>query len=184
MVDAQPVDHRRRRQLEHEVVRHLERRLMLHPQRCELVDVEEAAIVDFIECHPPVGEPIGLCFEDCVQAVDVAIEPLDDAADRVHELWIARGERCQLAVATLARLPALVEPCCADVARWDRTQRIGQPREPLDRLGRRAFAHHLVEDHRIRLRVQRKTVSPVPGHDRSAFRLEAKLDFAAFERRA
>ncbi len=42
----------------------------LHPDGGQIIDVEEAAIVDLIPGHPPVGEPVGLLGEERIQVVE------------------------------------------------------------------------------------------------------------------
>ena len=70
VVDAQPVDLAGRRELKHEAVRRLENVLVLHAQRGEIVDVEEAPVVDFVGCHTPRREPISLPLEERVKALE------------------------------------------------------------------------------------------------------------------
>ena len=44
----------------------------LHPDRRQMVDIEEAAIIDLIGGHPPEGRPVGLGAEQFVQQVEAA----------------------------------------------------------------------------------------------------------------
>jgi hypothetical protein len=53
VIDAQPVDLAGGREGEHETVRCLEHLLVLHAQRGEIVDVEEAPVVDLVRGDAP-----------------------------------------------------------------------------------------------------------------------------------
>ena len=55
-----PVTAPRSHQLEREAVHLVEHRRVLHPQRGQLVDVEEAAVVDLLGRDAPVREPVRL----------------------------------------------------------------------------------------------------------------------------
>ncbi len=63
VVDAQSVDLARSYELEYELVGRLKHRLVLNSQSRESVHVEEAAIVDVVGRHSPVGKLISLRLE-------------------------------------------------------------------------------------------------------------------------
>ena len=44
-------------------------------QTRQLVDVEEAPVVDFIDGRAPIGQPIGLDFEQPVQSIETGTIP-------------------------------------------------------------------------------------------------------------
>jgi hypothetical protein len=66
MVDPQPVDSAPRDQREDQPVRLGEQLGLLDTQRGEVVDIEEAAIVDLVRGDAPIGEPVGLSVEQPV----------------------------------------------------------------------------------------------------------------------
>jgi hypothetical protein len=53
-------------ELQDEPVRRLEDLLVLDTNTCQVVDGEEAPVVDLIARHPPVGEPVRLRFQEAV----------------------------------------------------------------------------------------------------------------------
>ena len=61
-----------RDQFEEKLVRRLENLRHFHPDRGQVVDVEEAPVVDLLRGHPPEGEPIGLLVEQRVKRVEAA----------------------------------------------------------------------------------------------------------------
>ncbi len=63
MIDAQAIELAVAEQFQHQSMRGLEHRLVLHAKRGEIVDVEEAAVVDVIRRHSPVGEAIALALQ-------------------------------------------------------------------------------------------------------------------------
>ena len=67
MIDAQCVHHAGRHQFEHQFMSRLECQLVLHPHGSQVIDVEKTAIVDFVRCDAPVGEPVGLGLQQLVQ---------------------------------------------------------------------------------------------------------------------
>ena len=72
MIDAQAVDHAALDQLEDEPVRAVEHAALIHAQRREIVDVEEAPVVDLIDRDAPVRQPIRLRIEQRVERVEAA----------------------------------------------------------------------------------------------------------------
>ncbi len=64
VVEAKPVDRSLAEETKHELVRRGEHLRILHAKRGEVVDVEEAAVVDLVERGSPVRETIGLCLEE------------------------------------------------------------------------------------------------------------------------
>src|SRR5665213_2433476 len=69
VIDAQAIELAAAHELKSEPVRVLEYGLVLHAQGGEVVDVEEAPIVDLIRGHAPGGEAIGLRLEELVQVI-------------------------------------------------------------------------------------------------------------------
>ena len=59
-------------QLEDAAVRRLEHLRLLHADGRQLVDVEEAAVVDLVGRHPPEGQPVGLGVEQRLEPVEAA----------------------------------------------------------------------------------------------------------------
>ncbi len=63
--DRTPVD-----EIQQQGVSRLEDRRIFHSQARQLIDIEEAAIVDFLHRRPPVREPIDLRLQQPVQQVE------------------------------------------------------------------------------------------------------------------
>ena len=98
MVDAQAVDPALADVAEDGLVRTLEDVGFLDAQAGERVHVEEAAIIDVARRHPPMGETVGLQFEQPVQrpeAVGIALGAIQEtqrSSDRLGER--GRGRHC------------------------------------------------------------------------------------------
>ncbi len=167
MIDAQSVHFALGDELEHQSVRRLEHRLVLHAQRRQIVDFEEAPVVDLVRRHAPVREPIGLGLEQAVQRLEALGIARLSAEARVAA-WIASVlgvARAQPRQAPLVNLfVALAFRECSGSARGcredGRTQRPGStlPRArsrgalaPPDREGALEYA-------RIVARVERKAM--------------------------
>jgi len=75
VIDAEAVDRATLQQRERVGVCALEHRRHFHPDRRQLVDVEEAPIVDFLSGYPPVRKAIGLVVEQRVEGVEAARIP-------------------------------------------------------------------------------------------------------------
>ena len=86
MIDAQAVDHAALDQLEGEPVRAVEHARLVHAQRREVVDVEEAPVVDLVDRYAPVRQSIRLRVEQRVESIEAAriarraVEPRDVAS--------------------------------------------------------------------------------------------------------
>ncbi len=87
MIEADAGDRAFRDEIEQQRVRGVEHARVFHAQAREIVDVEEAAIVDLVERRAPVRQPIRLDFEQAVQPVErlgttgLAVERVDRARD-------------------------------------------------------------------------------------------------------
>ena len=58
--------------LENQAVHRLEHAWQFQPNRGELVDVEEAPVVDFLRSHAPVTQTINLRVEQSVEGIEAA----------------------------------------------------------------------------------------------------------------
>ena len=64
----------------------------LHADGGQIVDVEEAPVVDLVASYPPVGQPVGLLGEESVEVVEAgrlsrhSIEQADVVLDEVADL--------------------------------------------------------------------------------------------------
>ena len=83
VVDPQAVDVAAHEQVERQAMAFLEDLRILHADRGQLVDVEEAAVVDFVGRGLPVHQPIDLPIEEVVEAV-VAARILRRAVEIAH----------------------------------------------------------------------------------------------------
>ena len=72
MIDAQAGDGAALHQLEDEAVHLVEHRRVFHAQRRELVDVEEAPVVDLLRRDAPVREPVRLLVEQPIERIEAA----------------------------------------------------------------------------------------------------------------
>ena len=70
VIDAQALDASRCEQFEHEPVRGAEDFRIFHPHAHEVVDIEEAAVVDLVRRDAPICEPVMLGGEQLVEPVD------------------------------------------------------------------------------------------------------------------
>jgi hypothetical protein len=70
VVDPQPREQAFLQPLQHLAVRGREHLGSLHAQARERVDVEEAAVVDVVAGHAPVGQPIGLRGDQLRQRIE------------------------------------------------------------------------------------------------------------------
>ena len=90
MIDRAARWRRRADQLEDEAVHLVEDRRVFHPQRGELVDVEEAAVVDFLGRDAPVRQAVRLLVQQPIERVEAArlagdaVEPRDRARRRAR----------------------------------------------------------------------------------------------------
>ena len=122
MIDAQRVDLALGHQTQHQAVRVGEDFRILDTQRSELIDVEEAAVVDVVRRDAPAGEAEGLALEQRVQRVEAggiiraAVERRDGRADAPADFRYARDQRGELPLQAL-----LVAPASGDAA----SRRIG-----------------------------------------------------------
>ena len=91
MIHAQPGRGAAPDQLEHEAMHLLEDRGIFHPQRRELVDVEEAAIVDLFGRDPPVRQPVRLLIQQPIEQVEAArlTRRAIEAGDHAVEIGLA-----------------------------------------------------------------------------------------------
>ena len=64
-----------RDQFEEQAVRIFKDFRQFHADGCEIVDVEEAAVVDFLRRDAPESEPIGLIVQERVERVETACVP-------------------------------------------------------------------------------------------------------------
>src|SRR5262245_37958224 len=103
MVDPQPVDDAVAEQHEHERVHVLEDFRQLDPQAGEVVDIEEAPIIDVVAGYAKVrGAPVLLRDESVERAPHAVVVGLVDALERVAErlayAWLAACRRSELAL--------------------------------------------------------------------------------------
>jgi hypothetical protein len=69
VVDAQAVHLAGRGQVERERLRGLEHVVALHAHGRQVVDVEEAPVVDLVGRHAPVGQAVGLRLDERMQRI-------------------------------------------------------------------------------------------------------------------
>jgi hypothetical protein len=113
VVDPEPRELSALHPLEHEPVRAFEDLRALDPQPRELVDVEEASVVDLVRGDAPEGEPVGLRLEQPIERAParrlagLAATRVDDGFDpRAHRRLVGREAR-QIALGRLGALPLL-----------------------------------------------------------------------------
>ena len=132
VVDAQAVHAPLREQLEDQAMGGLEHRLVLHAQRGELVDIEEAAVVDLVGRDAPVRQAIRLRLEQLVQRVEArglpgrAVELARGRVDAGRDRRVSRGKRgeaapCALPCRGCARRACRPRSRCAAASRRTRS---------------------------------------------------------------
>ncbi len=184
VIDAQSVDLALGDQLQEQAVRGLEDRLVLDAQRRQIVDIEEAAVVDILGRDAPGGEVIGLQVEQLVQRIEARGLPcradeaahrrLDGAGDRA----VGGCERRQAALVQLLLAVALGHLLGSEgVAVGQRRQRATEVLE----LGVGEERQHAVENARISARIERQAMPLIVRGERAPLRLEAQLELAALE---
>ncbi len=194
MVDAQAVDLAAGDEIEHQPVRRVEHLGALHAQRGQLVDVEEAAVVDLVGGDAPVGQPVGLLLDQFVEQrrswSRSSAEPLNALTARSIASASAGKSRASRASCALVHflvamaLGAHRLGCSRAAPAGGRAPLRGWPanRRPT---GGSAFGVSRccarVEQPRIGGRVDRQAVLVVAQHEAAARRLEAELQLAAFE---
>ena len=93
MVDSEPGDGALADETKDEAVCFRENTWVLCPDGRQLVDIEEASIVDFLSCNTPVGEAVDLVVEKSVQE----IEAPRVAGSAVEEPHVLRDEVADVA---------------------------------------------------------------------------------------
>jgi hypothetical protein len=69
VIDSHPGHSAGPDELEQKFVRSVEDLGQFHPDRGEIVDVKEAAVIDFLRRHAPEGEAIGLVVEQMIERI-------------------------------------------------------------------------------------------------------------------
>ena len=176
VIDAQAVDLARRDELEHEAVGRIEDRLVLHAEGGEVVDVEEAPVVDLVGGDAPEREPVRLRFQQLVQMLERArharraVEGAERAFDRRGRRMRVRGRR----------EPALEQTRVA-IARHDRRRRRVLPGRQVGEAGRELRILGERQDPRILPRVDRKAVSVIPHREFPGGAVEGDAQLAALQ---
>ena len=96
MINPQAVDATAGEQLQDEAVGVLEHDRILDANGREVVDVEEAPVIDLGRRDPPVGEPVRLCIDQAIERIE-ALGDADDAVEGLHgalDRLIDRAVRC------------------------------------------------------------------------------------------
>jgi len=70
MVYSQTIDLSFSQQLQNKLVSLIEDIFIFLTQRCEIVHVKKSSIVDVISSHSPIGEAIGLRFDEFMKSVE------------------------------------------------------------------------------------------------------------------
>ncbi len=67
MIDPQARDRASRDQVEEQPMRFVKNLRQFHPNSREIIDIEEAPVIDFLRRHPPKSEAIGLVAQERIQ---------------------------------------------------------------------------------------------------------------------
>ena len=187
VVDAQAVDPAGGDQLQHQAVRDFEDRFVFDPQRRQIVHIEKPPVVDIFGRDAPVGELIGLQFEQLVQRIEArrlrrrAAEAVHRRFDRGGDRRIAAGKHRQALLVELLLAAALCH-----LFRGERLA-VGQRRQRAPdvlELGVGDQRRHAIEDPRVGARIERQAMRLVIHGEGARARLEAQLELAALEHRA
>jgi hypothetical protein len=179
----EPVAH----ELEHQPMRLLEDLRVLHAHRAELVDVEEAAVVDLVEGRAPVRQPVRLLLEQRVQGVEArrlpghAVEACDRLVERGRDPGRAVDEMREALAGDRRLAPALLAPRHPALGRGRQVRersehaqqlahvRIVGPRVGAERLG------GVLQRQGNAPRVDWQRVLEVPEHERPALPRDPQL---------
>ena len=190
VVDAKPGDLPRSHQRAKQPVGRFEDLRLLHPQANQLVDIEEPAIVDFVDGRSPIGEAVRLMLEQGVQPVEarsIAGDAVGDA-DRRLDVIADRGRVGHQANQALARhflLPLALDDSRGVplgigrqvLQRGEDTEVLAQCRVPVESLLQPIDVH---PEHTRRLtRIDRQVAVEIPQVQRPV--LETQLQLAALE---
>ena len=194
-----PVTAPRAHQLEREAVHLVEHHRVFHPQRGELVDVEEAPVVDLLRRDAPVGEPVRLHVEQPVErdrscaagrrrrsggatlssisAATPALALVERRQPPLDDFLLARADRDRLGLAIAARrqVPASRSGCSAARRRrrpaWPSSQRSSRALEDhAEGVGRDRQRLVVVVDDRTRRRDRRAAAPAARGPRRTGRR--------------
>jgi hypothetical protein len=165
-------------------VRGVEYGLVLHAQRRQVVDIEEATVVDVVGCNPPVGQPEGLRLEQLMQRIEAhgIAGSARQAADRLVERGGHPGVRGgELGQRPLVRflvaiaLGNLLRGGAAPVRqRAEQAAQLLQLRIALQR-------QHGIEDARVGARIERQAMFVIMDREGAERALELQLELAALE---
>ena len=191
MVDAQPVDPALADLAEDGLVRAVEDVRLLDPQAGERVHVEEAAIVDVARRHPPMGEAVGLGFEQPVQgaeAVRPALEAVEERQRPLRRLLDGGRHGVDGREPPLQVLGLLREAPAAGLVGVERhrPQALGDG----EQLRRRVVVHgadggqNPAEDRRVAEGPDRELVLVVPDAEGALLGVELQFEMAVLQRLA
>jgi len=184
VVDAQAVDHATCGQVERHALCGLEYRRVFNAHCRELVDVEEAPVVDLVGGDAPESEAIRLRVKQLVQCIAraVGVEGVQGRLDRLHRGGIGSGQFGEshavrgLVVLTPGDRFGLGRAACRQQREFARQphQRVACPRIAAGRGGR-------LEHRGEAARVDRKMVFVIAQHEGAGRGLEADLQVARSE---
>src|SRR5581483_4472355 len=77
-------------QAEDQVMTIIEYPRVFHPDRSEVIDVEKAAVIDFLRSDAPEGQPVRLAIEEAVQEVEALRLALHavESSDAVFDVFV------------------------------------------------------------------------------------------------
>ena len=177
MIDAKAGGGAASNQLEHETVDFLEHRRIFHAQRRELVDVEEAAVVDLFGRDAPVREPVRLGVEQRIETIERsrlagdAVEASQAGLqERVHRRAAGR-ERRETALDHF--LLARAQPNRVGVARASWRQVLAGCQNALELVAGVASVRFqpgfelVAQDHAVGVGRHRQAIVVMPDHERA-----------------
>lgn len=144
---------------------------ILDAQPDEVVDVEEAAMVELARGGPPVRDAVALAPQERIEPVRVAVDAGDLAVDDRGELVIGAQPRDPLSEVLLP--PVALEALLGGGVGPDVRQRLREPRD-LARLIGAGAVRGAPDERRERRDRDRERAVLVPQHDAVALALDAQ----------
>jgi hypothetical protein len=166
MIDAQPIDFAAFEHAEYARVDMVKDRAHFDTQSREVVDIEEAAVVDLVFGHPMKGDAPELLPDETIEFAPVAVERINARVDRRSDAALLVGKRGELGFERPGSLRQLRAPL------GEVEKEVGHPIE------RRVL---MTKNPRKGQRVDRQFVIVISPNGETPVGFEAELELARFQ---